>query len=166
MRYAARRALPVATAVLAVALTACGGGEPEQAGGGDTAAGEKPAGGEGATAADTAPSASAAATGSAGARDEQAGAPQQPEPAPADLANFSCSRGRDGVWSARGDITSSAGERSVYTLTVVTVADSEVVGEDTERFVLEPRGSTSFELPRVGRGAADACMPRLVRATR
>jgi hypothetical protein len=147
VNLAVRRALPVVVAGLALALSACGGSDPEPA----------------AEKAPAAPSASAAAKtsragGSSAARPVVA---PQPQPAPGDLANFSCSR-RHGVWSARGDISSSAQEPMVYTVTVVTVAGADVAGEDTDSFLLEPGESTSFDLPGVSRGAADSCMPRVV----
>jgi hypothetical protein len=140
---AVRRGLPAVTTGLALVLAGCGGSEPEQPS-------TQPA----------APTASAA-SGSGAAAVRRVAAPQ-PTPAPGDLTNFSCTP-RRGVWTASGDISNSAREPMVYTLTVVTVAAADVAGEDTEQVRLRPGESTSVELPAISRGAADSCVPRLVR---
>ncbi|MDQ4085322.1 MAG: hypothetical protein M3165_05840, partial [Actinomycetota bacterium] len=107
----------------------------------------------------------AAASGTGGPAPARRVVAAQPQPVPADLANFSCTR-RRGVWSASGDISNSAREPMVYTLTVVTIAGADVAGEDTERVRLRPGESTGFELPAISRGAAETCSPRLVRVPR
>jgi hypothetical protein len=88
-----------------------------------------------------------------------------PMPAAADLSNFSCTE-QDGVWSAEGDITNSGKVPMVYTVTVVTVDGAGVSGEDSAQVLLDPGASTSFDLPAISEGAADACMPRLLRTPR
>jgi hypothetical protein len=112
------------------------------------------------------PTESAAASGprAAAASAEPVAAPQ-PTMAPADLANFSCTR-RHGAWSAHGDVINSTRDPMVYTVTVVTIAGTDIAGEDSTRFVLRPRASTSFDLPAISTGPADDCMPRLVREPR
>jgi hypothetical protein len=150
-----RRAPVVGTvAVLAaLTLTSCGfGGEPD-----DSSAGGQTAGDAGSGEGSGAGSASAAAGSS---REPQA------QPAAGDLANFSCTQARGGVWSATGDVTNSAREPMVYTVTVVTVDGSEISGEETKDLLLKPDEAVSFDLPTVASGSADACMPRLVRAPR
>jgi hypothetical protein len=92
-------------------------------------------------------------------------APVEPMPAAADLSNFSCTRD-DGVWSAEGDITNSARVAMVYTVTVAAVDGAGVSGQDSAQVLLRPGASTSFDLPEVAEGAADACLPRLLRTPR
>ncbi|HEX2177779.1 MAG TPA: hypothetical protein VHG70_17895 [Nocardioidaceae bacterium] len=157
MTPAVRRPLAAATAVLALTLSACGGGDAEQAAAQHPE--QRPTGG-----------ATASGGGAGGARgasgsDAHAAGAARLQPAAGDLANFSCAPRRK-VWSAHGDITNSAKEPMVYTVTVVTVAGTDVAGDDSDRFVLGPGESTSFEFPGVSRGSADACMPRVVRAPR
>jgi hypothetical protein len=89
----------------------------------------------------------------------------QPELAARDLANFSCEqRGR--MWSAGGDVSNSAKEPMVYTVTVVTVAGADVTGDETEELLLQPGDTEHFEMPGVAGGPADTCMPRVVRTPR
>lgn len=109
----------------------------------------------------------ASSTAAERAREDRARreAAARPDPAAGDLANFSCTR-RKGVWAAQGDVTNSADEAMVYTVTVVTVEGAEVTGDDSEQMLLKAGKSTSFDLPAVSRGDADACMPRLVREPR
>jgi len=155
VRTAVRPRLPFLTtalvAGLALVLGACGGSDQPAS---------QPA------PAKAAPTASAAAGGpGAGAAAAQPVAAPAPTAAPADLAYFSCAR-RHGAWSARGDVTNSAKDPMVYTVTVVTVSGTAIAGEDTSRFLLKPGASTSFDLPAVSTGPADECMPRLVREPR
>jgi hypothetical protein len=150
VRLAVRRRLPVLTAGLALVLAGCGGSDSEQP---STQPAPKPA-----------PSTAAADSGKA-AGTTQTVRVAAPQPAPGDLANFSCDRHR-GVWSASGDITNSARQPMVYTVTVATVADADVAGEDTQQVLLRPGKTTSFELPAVSRGPADSCVPRLVAVPR
>jgi hypothetical protein len=157
-----RRTPLVGTAVGTVAvlaaltLTSCGfGGEPD-----DTSSG-------GQTASDAGDAGSGAGSG-AGNTSAAAGSSRETraQPAAGDLANFSCTQARGGVWSATGDVTNSAKEPMVYTVTVVTVDGSEISGEETEDLLLKPDEAVSFDLPTVASGSADACMPRLVRTPR
>ncbi len=148
----------VADAVLAVVavltLASCGfGGES-----GDTS-GSGQAGGE---------PGSAAASGAGSASSANGTSSRQPDtqPAAGDLANFSCTQERGGVWAATGDVTNSAKEPMVYTVTVVTVDGSEISGEETKELRVKPDEALTFVLPTVARGSADACIPRLVRAPR
>jgi hypothetical protein len=137
----------------ALTLTSCGfGGESDDAAGGQSSgdAGSR----AGSEAHDT------PAAGGSSSREPQA------KPAAGDLANFSCTRARGGVWAASGDVTNSAREPMVYTLTVVTVEGSEISGEETKDLLLKPDEAVTFDLPTVAQGPADACMPRLVRAPR
>ena len=154
MTLVVRRTPVVGTvAVLAaLTLTSCGfGGEPDDSGaGGKTAGHAAPGAGAGNT---------SAAAGSS-SREPHA------QPAAGDLANFSCTQARGGVWSASGDVTNSAKEPMVYTVTVVTVEGSEISGEETTDLLVKPDQAVSFDLPTVASGSADACMPRLVRAPR
>lgn len=157
MTSVVRRA-PVVVGTVAVlaalTLTSCGfGGEPEDAGAGGQTAGDA-----GSSAGSGAGDTSAAAGSSS--REPQA------QPAAADLANFSCTQASGGVWSASGDVTNSAKEPMVYTVTVVTVDGSEISGEETKDLLLKPDEAVSFDLPTVAQGSADACMPRLIRAPR
>lgn len=155
---AARRTLPVAGSLfaLALAVTGCGGSE-ESGGSGDTAAADVPK---------AAPSTPAAQSGARAAA-VQPGQPAQPqtEPAPADLANFSCTRTK-GIWSATGDVSNSAKQPMVYTVTVVTLQGADVAGEESERVLLEGGESTRLELPGISTGTADECLPRVVREPR
>lgn len=153
------RPLPVAVAALTVVLTSCGGGSDE--GTPDTA----PAKSAPSTASTTAPTTGAAATGAATGAEPATG-PAPAQPAAGDLTNFSCGQRGGGLWSARGHITNSAKEPMVYTVTVVTVTGTEVSGEETEEFLLEPDESAGFDLPGIARGPAETCMPRLLRAPR
>jgi hypothetical protein len=152
---AARRTLSIAGCLLALALAApaCGGSE-ESGGSGDAAAADAPK---------TAPSTPAAESGARPA----AAQPAQPraEPAPADLANFSCTRTK-GIWSASVDVTNSAKRPMVYTVTVVTLQGADVAGEESEQVLLKGGESTRLELPGVSTGTADACMPRVLREPR
>jgi len=108
----------------------------------------------------SAPTASASDADRDEARSENGAA----EVAPADLANFSCTRLDSGQWKASGHVTNSAGEPMVYTVTVVTVdADSRVVGERIADLRLEPDQSRRFSWPRFYRGAAETCMPHVER---
>jgi hypothetical protein len=152
------RRTPVVVGTLAVlaalTLTSCGfGGEPET-----TSEGGQTTGDAGSGAGPGAGNTSAAAGSSS--RETQA------QPAAADLANFSCTQARDGLWSASGDVTNSAKEPMVYTVTVVTVDGSEISGEEATDMLVKPDEAVSFDLPTVARGSADACMPRLVRVPR
>ena len=138
----------------ALTLTSCGfGGEPDE-----TSAGGQTTGDSGSGAGSAAGNTSAAAGSSP--RESQA------QPAAGDLANFSCTQARDGLWSASGDVTNSAKEPMVYTVTVVTVDGTEISGEETTDLLVKPDEAVSFDLPTVARGSADACMPRLVRVAR
>lgn len=157
------RALPVAVAALTVVLTSCGGGS--DAGTAETAPANSTPTTAATTAPTTAPTTGAAATGAGAAGAEPASGAARAQPVAGDLTNFSCEK-RGGAWSARGHITNSATEPMVYTVTVVTVAGTEVSGEETEEFLLEPDESAGFDLPGIARGPADACMPRLLRAPR
>lgn len=86
------------------------------------------------------------------------------EVAPADLANFACGRRANGRWGAEGIVTNSAGKPMVYTVTVVTVDDSQqVVGERIESFELKPDQTRPFSWRRFYRGAAAGCMPHVER---
>jgi hypothetical protein len=143
----------IVAVLAALTLASCGfGGEPD-----DSTTGEQAAGEVGSEAGSGAGDASAT-TGPA--RETQA------QPAAGDLANFSCTQARGGVWSATGDVTNSAKEPMVYTVTVVTVDGSEISGEETTELRVSPDEAVSFDLPTVADGSADACIPRLVRAPR
>jgi hypothetical protein len=155
VRLAVRRLIPVLVTGLAMGLSACGGSEqPAQ-----PSAAKSPAPAPGASAS------AAPGTGGAPAARAQPAAASLPEAAPGDLANFSCTR-RRGVWSAQGDVSNSAQEPMVYAVTVATVADTGVTGQDTDRLVLEPDESTRFELRAIAQGAVDSCLPRVVRTPR
>ena len=144
----------VLAALVGLTLSSCGfGGES-----GDTSGSGQAAGETGSTAAPGAGNASSANGTSSRQPDTQ--------PAAGDLANFSCTQERGGVWSATGDVTNSAKEPMVYTVTVVTVDGSEISGEETKDLLVKADEALSFDLPTVARGPADACMPRLVRAPR
>lgn len=154
MSSVVRRTPVVGTvAVLAaLTLTSCGfGDEPD-----DSSAGGQTAGAAG----------SGAGSGDRSAAAGSSSREPQPQPAAGDLANFSCTQARGGVWSATGDVTNSAKEPMVYTVTVVTVDGSEISGEETTDLLVKPDQAVSFDLPTVASGSADACMPRLVRAPR
>lgn len=113
------------------------------------------------------PTAAAAAGGSSASQrpDPSRSVTVTPMPAAADLSNFSCTR-QGGVWSAEGDITNSGQVAMVYTVTVVTVDGAGVSGEDSAQVLLRPGASTSFDLPGIAEGPADACLPRLLRTPR
>jgi hypothetical protein len=153
-----RRTLPVALAATALLLSGCGGD------------GEEPADGPAAQSQTTAKQ-NAAGAGPAGQAATAATNRARPaalgglQAAAGDLSNFSCEQ-RGAVWSADGVVSNSADEPMVYTVTVVTVAGGEVSGHASDEILLDADESTPFELKRVSRGAADACMPRLVRAPR
>jgi hypothetical protein len=150
---ARRTPVGIVAVLAALTLTSCGfGGEPDDSSAGGQAAGD--VGSE----AGSGPGDTSATTGSA--RETQA------QPAAGDLANFSCTQARGGVWSATGDVTNSATEPMVYTVTVVTVDGSEISGEETTELRVLPDEAVSFDLPTVADGSADACIPRLVRAPR
>ncbi|MPZ94333.1 MAG: hypothetical protein GEU96_05300 [Propionibacteriales bacterium] len=90
--------------------------------------------------------------------------PAQVQAAPADLTNFSCRRQSNGVWAASGDITNSAKEAMVYTLTVVTVSGGDqVVAEKIDSFRLKPDQTREFDWAKVSRADADTCMPHVQR---
>lgn len=117
----------------------------------------------------SAPTGTGGAAGGAAEREgsaaDRAPAAERVEVAPADLANFGCSRRDDGRWRAEGIVTNSAGRPMVYTVTVVAVDDRErVVGERIESFRLKPEEARPFSWPRFYRGAASVCMPRVERA--
>jgi hypothetical protein len=138
----------------ALTLASCGfGGEPDDSSADGQTAGEAGSG-------------AGAGAGNTSAEAESSSREPQVQPAAADLANFSCTQARGGVWSATGDVTNSAKEPMVYTVTVVTVDGSEISGEETTDLLVKPDEAVSFDLPTVASGAADACMPRLVRAPR
>jgi hypothetical protein len=162
----------VLVAVLALTLSACGGDEPaseESAGGAQTTGAQGDGSGDGDP--DDSAGAEAAGGDGAGATDADQSADAGAEAVPAtqvaagDLSNFSCEQ-RRGVWTARGDVSNSGRQPMVYTLTVVTVAGSEIAGDETERVLLEPGEATTVQLPAIGRGPADACTPRLTRTPR
>jgi hypothetical protein len=154
---AARRTPPVAGCLCALALAVTGCGSEEPGGSGDSG------GASAAGAPKAAPSTAAARSGARAA----AAQPAQPraEPAPADLANFSCTRTK-GTWSAGGDVSNSAKQPMVYTVTVVTLQGADVAGEESERVLLEGGEATRLELPGISTGTADACIPRVVREAR
>jgi hypothetical protein len=131
-------------------LSACGGDQAgDGAGDGDADGAAQPSAGPTATAGVTASARPAA---------------DEPEVAPADLANFSCVRQGDGRWKATGDITNSTDRPMVYTVTVVTTdADAKVLGERVKSFTIEPEQSKSFTWPQFFRGSADTCMPHVQR---
>jgi hypothetical protein len=148
----ARPAAAVAVAVLSLTATSCGFGGSDAGGDGESAAnasirrasgGDRPA---------------QSRTGSGGQAQEL--------PAPGDLANFSCTESDGGVWKAEGDISNSTDQPMVYTVTVVTLDGNEISGEETAEVVVKPDEATSFDLPAVAEGPADACLPRLVRSPR
>jgi hypothetical protein len=148
-----RTPVGIVAVLAALTLTSCGfGGEPDDSSAGGQVAGEV------GSAAGSGAGSSSAATGSA--RETQA------QPAAGDLANFSCTQARGGVWSASGDVTNSTKEPMVYTVTVVTVDGSEISGEETTELRVQPDEAVSFDLPTVADGPADACIPHLVRAPR
>lgn len=146
---------------LAALLSGCGGDESEPA------AAPKPTATASAAAKAPAPGASggAGAAGGAGGSAVQPVSAPQPQMAAGDLANFSCEQRRR-MWSASGDVSNSAKEPMVYTVTVVAVAGADVTGDETEEFVLEPGDTEHFVMPGVASGSVDTCMPRVVRTPR
>ena len=143
---------------LAALLSGCGGDESEPA------AAPKPTATASAAARAPAPGAAGGAGGAGGSAVQPVSAPQ-PQMAAGDLANFSCEQRRR-MWSASGDVSNSAKEPMVYTVTVVTVAGADVTGDETEEFVLEPGDTEHFVMPGVASGSVDTCMPRVVRTPR
>ena len=143
---------------LAALLSGCGGDESEPA------AAPKPTATASAAAQAPAPGAPAGAGGAGGSSVQPVSAPQ-PQMAAGDLANFSCEQRRR-MWSASGDVSNSAKEPMVYTVTVVAVAGAAVTGDETEEFVLEPGDTEHFVMPGVAGGSVDTCMPRVVRTPR
>lgn len=124
---------------------------------------------------ESAPARDAAATAESGTGTDDAQAAKTAAPgaepvaveaevAPADLANFACTRKPNGWWKAEGSVTNSAGRPMVYTVTVVTVDNSEqVLGEQIRSFELEPEQIERFGWPRFYRGDAAHCMPHVER---
>jgi hypothetical protein len=140
---------------LAALLSGCGGDESEPA------AAPKPT----ATASAAASAPAPGAPGGAGGTSVRPVSAPQPQMAAGDLANFSCEQRRR-MWSASGDVSNSAKEPMVYTVTVVAVSGADVAGDETEEFVLEPGDTEHFEMPGVASGSVDTCMPRVVRTPR
>ncbi|HET7326508.1 MAG TPA: hypothetical protein VFJ14_04400 [Nocardioidaceae bacterium] len=150
MRTSFRFSMLPMSLVGVIVLAGCGVGGSDNGAGGD-------GGGDESVSAEQA--AVTAGSSSAGAQTAD-----RIEVAPADLAGFSCARQADGRWKAEGQITNSADEPMIYTVTVVTTrGGSRVVGERIRSFQLKPEQAERFSWPGFYRGAASTCMPHVQR---